>query len=201
MLIATTNPGKLAEIRYFLADLPVKLIGLADKGISAIVRETGKTFAENAILKAKFYAKKTGLPTLADDGGLEINALRGEPGVKSHRWLSGDRDNSDEELISYALKRLEKVPLGKRGAQMRVALALVFPDRQVYTSEAKIRGIIPLLPSRHRTKGYPYRSLLFLPRLNKFYNQDELTPAENDRYNHRKQALEKLKPIIRQKLC
>ncbi|MFZ5845715.1 MAG: non-canonical purine NTP pyrophosphatase [Patescibacteria group bacterium] len=201
LLIATTNPGKLGEIRQFLSDLPLALVGLNDLGIKDRVEETGKTFTENAIIKAKFYARISGLPTLADDGGLEIDTLNGEPGIKSHRWLSGDRDDSDEELISYTLKRLERVPLEKRGAQMRVVLALVFPDGQVYTSEAKIRGVIPLTPSPHRTRGYPYRSLLFLPELGKFYNHDELTPAENDRYNHRKQALEKLKPIIRQKLC
>lgn len=201
LLVATSNPGKLNEIKKFLADLPLKLIGLEDLGIKIQARETGKTFKENAILKAKFYARISGLPTLADDGGLEIDALNGEPGVKSHRWIHGDRDDSDEELISHTLKRLEKVPLKERGAQLRVVLALVFTNDKVYTSEEKIRGIIPLVPSSYRMKGYPYRSLLFLPQLGKFYNHDELTSAENARYNHRKRALDKLKPIIQRELC
>ncbi len=201
LLVATSNPGKLNEIRKFLVDLPLKLVGLDDLGIKTRARETKKTFKENAILKAKFYARISGLPTLADDGGLEIEALNGEPGVKSHRWVHGDRDDSDEELISYALKRLKGVPLKQRGAQLRVVLALVLPDSKTYTSEDKIRGIIPLIPSSYRMQGYPYRSLLFLPQLGKFYNHDELTPAENARYNHRKRALDKLKPIIQRELC
>ena len=91
LLIATTNPGKLSEINRFLGDLPVELVGLKDAGITDAVEETGSTFEENAILKAKYYCKKSGLPTLADDGGFEIDALDGQPGVKSHRWIHRDR--------------------------------------------------------------------------------------------------------------
>src|SRR3990167_9592915 len=110
LLVATTNPGKLAEIRRFLTDIPVELVSLKDVGIADSVEETGKTFEENAILKAKFYAQKSGLPTLADDGGFEIDALNGEPGVKSHRWADPSQENDDETLINYTLKRLENVP-------------------------------------------------------------------------------------------
>ena len=104
LLIATTNPGKLAEIKRFLFDVPVELVSLNDVGITDHVEETGATFEENAVLKAKFYAEKSGLPTLADDGGFEIDALHGEPGVKSHRWVYGDRENTDEELMPIRFK-------------------------------------------------------------------------------------------------
>ncbi|MBI5619446.1 non-canonical purine NTP pyrophosphatase [Candidatus Gottesmanbacteria bacterium] len=201
LLIATTNPGKLAEIKLFLSDMPLELVGLTDVGITDTIEETGTTFEENAVLKAKFYAKKSGLPTIADDGGLEIDALNGAPGVKSHRWIHGDRDDSDEELIQYALDRLKDVSDDKRGAQLRLVLALVLPSGEVLTAEEKVRGIIPRQASQARHKGFPYRSLLYLPEIGKYYNHDELTAAETDAYNHRKKALEILKPILKSKVC
>lgn len=201
LLIATTNPGKLTEIKAFLSDLPLELVDLRDTGITDNPRETGQSFEENAVLKARFYAQKTGLATLADDGGLEIDALGGEPGVKSHRWIGGDRDDSDEALIKYTLKRMKGLHGARRGAQLRLVLALAFPDGDVHTAEGLVRGVIANTPSRHRTRGFPFRALLFLPHIDKYYNYDELTQEENDRYNHRKRALEKLKPIIKQRLC
>lgn len=183
-----------------MSDLPVKLVSLKELKISGQPKETGKTFEENAIIKAMFYAEKSGLPTIADDGGLEIDALNGEPGVKSHRWIHGDLENDDEELIAYTIKKLNKVNLPERGAQLRAVIALALPNGQIYTAEGVIRGIIPRKPSDTRVAGFPYRSLLYLPQLNKFYNSDDLTPEENDAYNHRKRALEELKPILQKYL-
>lgn len=200
LLVATTNPGKLTEIKRFLADLPLELVDLTDVGITDTVEETGKTFEENSVLKAKFYAEKSGLPTISDDGGAEIDALGGEPGVRSHRWIHGEKDNDDEDLINYALKRLEGITLDKRQAQLRTVVSFALPGGEVFSAEGMIRGIIPLAPSPQRYVGFPFRSLLFLPELNKFYNHDQLTPEENERYNHRKEALEKLKPIIKKSL-
>lgn len=197
LLIATTNPAKLAEIREFLSDIPVECVGLKDIGITQSVEETGNTFEENAILKAREYAKRSHLPTLADDGGLEIDALFGEPGVHSHRWIHKDREDGDEELIQYTIERLQGIPENKRGAQLRLVMALVLPDGHTDTSEGVIRGIIAEKPSSYRRKGFPYRSLLYLPEIKKFYNHDELAKEENEAYNHRRKALELLKPIIR----
>lgn len=196
LLIATTNPGKLTEIKRFLEDIPIELVGLKDVGIAETVEETGRTFEENAILKAKYYCRKFGLPTLADDGGFEIDALGGEPGVKSHRWIHQDREDTDEELIAYTLEKMRGLPRAQRGAQLRLVLALVFPDGQKFTVEEQTRGIVAEKPSQHRTEGFPYRSLLFLPEINKYYDHDLLTPEETERFNHRKIALEKLKPIL-----
>lgn len=196
LLIATTNPGKLAEIKRFLGDVPIELIGLRDVGIIDTVEETGKTFEENALLKAKFYAQKSGLPTLADDGGFEIDALGGEPGVKSHRWIHTDREDTDEELIAHTLEKLRGLPPAQRGAQLRLVLALVFPDGKTLTVEEKTRGIVAQKSSEHRTPGFPYRSLLFLSKIGKYYDHDLLTSEETERFNHRKRALDKLKPIL-----
>ncbi len=197
LLIATTNPGKLTEIRRFLSDLPVELVSLDDVGIKERVEETGKTFEENAILKAKFYAEKSNLPTIGDDGGFEIDAFRGEPGIKSHRWIHGDREDTDEELIEYTFKRMRGLPSSKRGAQLRAVLALALPDGEVHTATAATHGLVPESPSGDRVPGFPYRSILFIPEIGKFYNHDKLTRDETERYNHRKRALDQLKPIIR----
>jgi XTP/dITP diphosphohydrolase len=198
LLIATTNPGKLAEIRLFLSDAPVTLVSLKDIGITDTVEETGKTFEENAILKARYFFQKSGLPTLADDGGFEIDALGGQPGVQSHRWVHADRESTDEELITYTIERLQNVPEGKRGAQLRLVLALVLSNGEVHTAEASVRGIIPLQPTNKITPGFPYRSLLFLPEIQKYYNYDQLTKEESEKYNHRKRALDQLKQYIMQ---
>jgi XTP/dITP diphosphohydrolase len=201
LLVATTNPGKLAELQEFLSDLPITLVSLKDVGITAHVEETGKTFEENAILKATHYAKESGLPTLADDGGLEIDALGGEPGVNSHRWIHKDKEDEDEELIQHALIRLKGIPMEKRGAKLHLVVAFATSDGKTHTSEGEIRGIIPFEAAPYRRKGFPYRSLLYLPELKKFYNHDELTEEENRTYNHRRKAIEELKPIIRDALC
>jgi len=196
LLIATSNPGKFAEIKKYLSDLPVTLIGLDGINISEKPVESGKTFEENAIIKAEFYLGKTGLPTLADDGGFEIDAFGGAPGVHTHRWKYPDHDNEDEELISYTLEKMRGLPSGKRGAQLRLVLALAIPDSEIVTVEESVRGIVAGKPSKFRTKGFPYRSLLYIPAIGKFYIDNELTDDENEAYNHRKKALEKLKPVI-----
>ncbi len=200
LLIATTNPGKLAEIKRFLSDVPLTLVSLQDLGIADVVEETGKTFEENAILKAKFYSALSGLPTLADDGGFEIDALGGEPGVKSHRWIDQFKDSSDEDLIAYTLERMKDIPEGKRTAQLRLVLALVLLNGQRFVVEERIRGIVPVHPNGKRKVGFPFRSLLYLSEIRKYYNHDELTEEENTRYNHRKKALEKLKPKLKELL-
>lgn len=197
LFVATTNPGKLAEIKRFLSDVPIELVSLKDVGITESVEETGSTFEENAILKAKAYAQISGLMTLADDGGFEIDALHGEPGVKSHRWVYGDRDSTDEELIAYTFSRMQGIPEKKRGAWLTLVLALVQPGNPVVmTAKESIRGIVPMEPSTVRHEGFPYRSLLYLPELGKFYDHVSFTPEETQRYNHRKKALEKLKPFL-----
>lgn len=194
LLIATTNPGKLAEIKRFLSDLPIELVSLKDVGITDNVEETGSSFEENAILKAKYYAQKSGLPTIADDGGFEIDALGGEPGVKSHRWIHGDREDTDEELITYTFEKMKGIQ--HRGAKLRVVIALVLPNGEVHTATDVTAGVIPDRPARERTKGFPYRSILFIPQINKYYNHDLLTPEETEKYNHRKRALDRLKPFV-----
>ena len=102
LLIATKNKGKIKEFRNLLSYLPIELVTLSDIGIEDDIEESAATYKENSQKKALFYAKKSGLPAIADDGGLEINALGGEPGIKSRRWLGYEA--SDEELINHMKK-------------------------------------------------------------------------------------------------
>jgi XTP/dITP diphosphohydrolase len=200
LLIATTNPAKFQELQTFLSDLPLELISLKQLNIQVQASETGTTFEENALMKARFYFEKSHLPTLADDGGFEIDALHGEPGVKSHRWLDPNREATDEEIIEYTIKRMENVPLEKRGAQLRLVLALVTGEGQEFIIEEKVRGIVTLKPKAHRTPGFPYRAILYLPGLNKYYDENELTSEESKTYNHRRRAAEKMKLVIKKYL-
>jgi XTP/dITP diphosphohydrolase len=197
LLVATSNPGKLTEIKRFLNELPIEIISLSEAGIKADAPETGNNFTENAVLKAKYYFAKSGMPTLADDGGFEIDALNGEPGVKSHRWVFGDRESTDEELISYTIERMKGLPSARRGAQLHLVLALITSSGEIKTAEALVRGIIPEKPSQLRTPGFPYRSLLFIPEIGKFYDHSVMTEAETEKYNHRRKAIKALIPDIK----
>ena len=200
LLIATSNPGKLDEIKRFLAGIPIRAVSLSEAGLKADAPEDGNTFTENAVMKAKYYASGSGLPVLADDGGLEIDALGGEPGIKSHRWVHGNHESTDEELISYTLKRLTGIPDHQRGAQLHLVMVFARPEGYIRTSECLVRGIIPGKPSDRRTAGFPYRSLLYIPEICKFYDQSIMTDAETERYNHRAKAVRKLIPYIRKEL-
>jgi XTP/dITP diphosphohydrolase len=157
LLIATNNPGKVKEYKELLKDLPLKLVSLKDLGIKDKVNESGKTFEENAIKKAKFYSRLSGFLTLADDGGLEIDYLNGEPGVNSRRWPGYEA--TDKELIDFCLKKLEGVPWQKRKAQLRVIIALAIPGKEVLTFEGKLRGIILTKPRGKLIPGYPFRPI------------------------------------------
>lgn len=196
LLLATSNPAKIDEIRWYLHDIPLKLVSLQDIGCAPDAPETGSTFKENALMKATYYRIKTGLPVLTDDGGIEIDALDGEPGVDSHRWISKDQDDADEDLISYLYMRMADIPLEKRGAQMRLVLCLQLVDGKSFYSEGIIRGIIAVKPTTLRTKGFPYRSVFYLPQIQKYYNHEELTKEESQKLNHRKSALDAMRPYL-----
>lgn len=199
LLIATTNPGKLAEISSFLSDLPLRLVSLKDVEITTDVEETGKTYEENSKMKALFYAKKSGLPSLADDGGLEIAAINNEPGVKSRRWLG--QDTTYDDLIAHMRKVALELPEDNRRASFKVVLTLALPNGKMWSVQDQVDGIIAKEPNMKFLKGYPYRSFFYLPEVKKYYHESELTPEQMREYNHRYKAIEKLKPIIKKELC
>ena len=198
LLIATKNKGKILELKKFLSDIPVELVSLADVGIYDDVEETGETYKANSQLKAIFYAKKSGLPAVADDGGLEIKALGGAPGVRSRRWLGYEA--TDEELLNHLQKVSLSLPDNNRSAAFKVVLSFATPAGKAWSVTGEVRGEIAKHPFKKELAGYPYRSFFYLPKLQKFYFESELTPEEMKQYNHRFIAVQKLKLILAREL-
>jgi len=164
LLIATTNPAKLAEYRVLLREFNLRLVSLHDVGIDREASEGAATFSDNARIKAAFYFAHSGLPTLADDGGLEVDALGGAPGVQSHRWLGAQAD--DRILAEEVIRRIAGVEPANRTARLRAAGALIYTDgNAVYerVAEAALEGVIAERCYPEIRPGFPYRSVLYLP--------------------------------------
>ena len=192
LLIGTTNVAKFNDYLELLKGYPLEITSLHDYKIKEPA-ETGKDFEENAILKAKYYFHKTGIPTIADDGGFEIQALGGAPGVKSHRWLG--RKSTDEELIEKVFKELDKAKTGNRKCRMRVVMAVASPFG-IVTAEGSVEGVVADKPSKKRIDGFPFRSVMYLPNYGKYFC--DLTKDELEIMNHRKAALEKISDIFKE---
>lgn len=191
IVVATTNEGKVLEIASLLQSLSVNFISLKSFEIVS-PEEDGQTFRENAILKAKYYAKIIGKPCLADDSGLEVDALEGAPGVYSARFAgeqASDKDNN--ELL---LRKLESVSDSERGARFRCAVALVYQDK-VLTAEGTCEGMI--LRASRGQGGFGYDSLFYSPRFGK--TLAEVTLDEKNTISHRGQALRTLAQMMRGK--
>jgi XTP/dITP diphosphohydrolase len=195
LLIATKNQGKVGEFKEFLKDLPFEIVSLKDLNIKEEIEEDGKTYLENSQKKALFFAKLSGLPTIADDGGIEIVALNNEPGIKSRRWLGYEA--SDEEIVNHMLKISKSLPKNNRKAFFKTVVTFALPSGEVWSVKGEVEGIISDKPYLKLLKGYPYRSFFFLTEINKFYHEGELSKEEERLYNHRYKAVRKLLPIIR----
>ena len=194
ILVATTNRGKLAEISAML-DFGIDWLSLKDFPNIKEVAEDGETFAENACKKALGYAKATGLWTIADDSGLVIDALGGQPGVKSARF-SGANDKEktliDHKNIAKVLKLLEGVPEENRTAKFVCCLCLASPERILAQAEGVLEGVIAREPAGEN--GFGYDPIFFVPSLNKTVAQ--LTGEEKNAISHRGQAIRKIKPFL-----
>jgi len=191
ILLATTNPGKLLEYRELFKefDIPLELRTLKDEGITGDPVEDGETFEANAIKKLEFYSKQTTLPILAEDSGLEIDYLNGEPGVYSRRWPGYEA--SDEELLAMLFKKMKGVQKERRGAQFRVVLGLQRPHGVApILVDGIIRGTIAEEPSENIVTGFPFRSLFYVPEVGKIIG--EMTMEEEVKVMHRRIALKKL---------
>lgn len=182
LLLATTNPGKLREYREIFADLPYHLFSLADQGIDLDVEETGATFAENALLKARAYTQVSGMLTLADDSGLEIDALGGEPGVHSARWPTVDTPYAERFKLIY--ERLAHLPPAQRTARFRCVIALANPTGWHQMVEGTVEGIIADAPRGEN--GFGYDPIFYVPALGS--TTAELSPEEKHRISHRGRA-------------
>ena len=194
-MLATSNPGKVREFERLLAEggLPLSVLGLAEVGLSA-PPETGVTFAENAILKAQNAAMRSGLPALADDSGLEVDALGGAPGVYSARYAGeGAGDEANRQRL---IAELSRVPEAERTGRFRCAIAVALPDGTVETVEGSCEG--RLITEPRGTEGFGYDPLFLLPGRGR--TLAELPLAEKNRISHRAQATARALPVLRRML-
>jgi XTP/dITP diphosphohydrolase len=192
LLLATRNAGKLAELRRLLADaVPgVQVIGLGDVPEYPEAPETGATFAENALLKAREAVRHTGLPAVADDSGITVDALNGMPGVLSARWAG--RHGDDDANTALLLGQLADVPEERRGAAFVCAAALVTPDGAEEVLQRDWRGRV--IHEKRGTNGFGYDPVFLPDGLGQ--TAAELDPAEKDARSHRGQAFTALVPVI-----
>ncbi len=186
LLVATTNPGKWGEIRELLADLPFELVSLETLPHVPDVEESGSTYEENALLKARAFHRWTGWLTIAEDSGLEVDALDGAPGLLSARY-----GPSDAERIARLLEELRDVPPPKRTARFVCVAALVGPSIQK-TFRAEVRGLIRTAPSGQG--GFGYDPIFEYPPLGKTFA--EMTRAEKSRVSHRGRAIAELRDFL-----
>ncbi len=190
LLLATRNRGKLGELQALLAGLPLEYTSLRDLGTDIEIPEIGATFAENATLKARGYAQLSGLTTLADDSGLEVEALGGAPGVQSARWAGPHA--SDVDRVRLLLERLQGVPPSARRAQFRCVAAVATRDGRLYTAEGTLRGLIAQGP--RGSHGFGYDPVFFVPELG--LTVAEMDPETKNRLSHRAQAIRGARPIL-----
>lgn len=196
ILVASTNPGKLAELRAML-DADVEWVGLSDfPGIEEI-EEDGATFAENARKKALGYAKATGLWTIADDSGLVVDVLGGEPGVKSARFSGEKLESEDRTLIDHrniakVLELLKDVPKEKRTARFVCCLCLASPEEILAETQGAVEGVIT--DKEIGENGFGYDPVFFVPASGKTVAQ--MTADQKNAISHRGNAIRKLKPLL-----
>ncbi len=189
LLIATTSAGKTAEIMSGLVGLPFTLLALKDLPQMLDVDETEPTFEGNAILKAKTYAERTGILTLADDSGLEVDALDGAPGVLTARYAPG----SDENRYRKLLETMKDVPDDKRGAQFTCVMAVYDPvTEKVSTASGIMRGRIVREPKG--TGGFGYDPVFFNEEAGKMHSEE--TMEDRARTSHRGKALAKIREVF-----
>ncbi|MFG1609140.1 RdgB/HAM1 family non-canonical purine NTP pyrophosphatase [Actinoplanes sp. NPDC049265] len=198
LLLATANQKKLLELQRILdaalGTSRVTLVGLGDFEGYPDVPETGLTFGENALIKAREGAKRTGLPTVADDSGIAIDALNGMPGVFSARWSGGHGD--DDANLDLVLAQISDVPDEHRGGAFVCAAALVLPNGREHLVEGRQPG--RLLRARRGTGGFGYDPIFLGDGQDR--TNAELTPAEKDAISHRGKAFRELAKVVAREL-
>lgn len=190
LLIATNNPGKKREYQQLLGHLKVKLCAPQDLSLSIEIREDASTYAENARLKARRYLRASGLLTLADDSGLEVDALGGEPGPHSARYAGPGA--GDAARYGLLLQKLDGVPWEQRTARFRCVLVLAVPNGEAHTAEGTCEGIIALEPQGDQ--GFGYDPVFYLPQCGRTMAQ--LPPEVKNCISHRARAAQKMLPVL-----
>jgi len=190
LLVASNNLGKVREFQTLLEGLPFLLITLKDAGINMAVDEVGSSYQENAQLKAETYARLSGQLTLADDSGLEVAALGGEPGPRAARYAG--ENASDRQRIDYLLAKLKNVPWEQRKARFCCVIALAFPGDGVEICRGECQGYITLEPKGE--KGFGYDPVFYLPEFGK--TMAELSLEEKNKISHRARAAQCARVVL-----
>jgi len=190
LLLGTNNSAKVHEYKTLLQNLPFELVTLADQGITTVVDETGASLEENARLKAEALAEQSQLLTLADDSGLEVDALGGEPGRLSARYAG--EGASDRDRIDYLLSRLKEVPWTERSARFRCVIAIAMPGGMVEICSGECPGFI-IFEARGE-EGFGYDPIFYLPELDK--TMAELPLEIKNQVSHRGQAARKARLVL-----
>ncbi|HOF05351.1 MAG TPA: XTP/dITP diphosphatase [Syntrophales bacterium] len=190
LVIASKNRGKVEEIRTMLAEVPLRILSLADYPDAPSVVEDGDSFLANALKKARILTEYTGMPSLADDSGLEVDFLQGAPGIYSSRYAG--EEATDEENNRKLLAELNGVPAGRRGAAFRCVLVLYRPDGSYEQFTGRWPGVIGEDMRGHH--GFGYDPLFYLPDLGK--TAAEMTAEEKNLASHRSQAVQALKKYL-----
>jgi len=186
ILIATNNKGKLREIREILSTSQIEAVSLSQADVSGDPIEDADTFLGNAIIKARYFAKLTGMPAIADDSGLCVDALNGAPGVKSARFAG--ENATDKANNALMLKKLETVDDALRTAHFECVMVCVGPDDKLISAQGKSEGVILRAPRGEN--GFGYDPLFLVPKLGKTFA--ELEPTVKHSISHRGRALKKL---------
>lgn len=187
LIFATGNENKMKEIRMILGDLDYEILSMKEAGIDVDIVEDGKTFEENAAIKATAISKVAGCVVLADDSGLEVDYMDKMPGIMSARWMG--EDTSYRIKNAKIIENLEGVPDEKRTARFVCAIAAAFPDGRVVTKRGTIEGIIGY--EERGENGFGYDPIFFLPEYGK--TTAELSPEEKNKISHRGRALQMIK--------
>src|SRR6185369_5232003 len=190
LLLASMNPGKLQEMKELVAGLPFRVFCPVELGIRESPEETGATFIENAILKARHYARRSGRLTVADDSGLSVDALDGGPGLYSSRF--GGPGATDADRNRFLLEKLVGVPAERRGARFTSAVAVVQDGEVLFQTEASVEGRIAEAP--RGPNGFGYDPLFFYPPFGRTFG--EVAPQEKARVSHRGQAFARLRVFL-----
>ena len=195
IVFATGNAGKVREVKAILADLNMEVLSMKEAGISAEAEENGTTFAENAVIKAKDIAEKVpGAIVMADDSGLVVDALNGEPGIYSARYLGEDTPYSIKN--ANIIERLNGVPVEGRTARFMCAIAAVLPDGRIFTTEGAIEGYIGY--EERGNGGFGYDPIFMVPEYG--CSTAELSAEEKNAISHRGKALAAMKTKLQEAL-
>ncbi|QHQ59910.1 XTP/dITP diphosphatase [Anaerocolumna sedimenticola] len=194
IIFATSNEGKMKEIRLILKDLDYDIVSMKEAGIFVDIIEDGSTFEENAVIKAKTIMEMTGEMVLADDSGLEVDAMDKAPGIYSARFLG--EDTSYDMKNNYILNKLKDLPEKNRSARFVCAIACVFPDGEVVTTRATIEGSISYEIAGNN--GFGYDPIFWVPEYG--CTSAQLSTDIKNQISHRGKALESMKDIIKNKL-